>query len=167
MGLDLEIYKAKKGTWSIIDDKNNSYEWHIEGLDHDICYGRKTWSIYNFFKLRGKPIEVDPCMNQVFTIDKDAVLDFIKIVKPHIENLRKCIKEREIADQIEDPDYKLPRWVYRQEAKFFIDWEANSGNGDTYQLGRDWEIYAIVRWYDVLIHEDDFDDYDYIISAWY
>lgn len=122
MGLDLGIYIEKEVNGATVEE--------------EICYGRKTWAIANFFIKR--------CCNQeeyVFPITKNAWDEFISRVKPYAENENfvKMIKE---YDEFSDK----ASWEIENIFECFLD-EALE-NDEPYTLGSPWEATAVIDWYE-------------------
>lgn len=131
MGLDLVLYKKTKpiAEMSIEEEFNN-----------ELAYGRKTWAIADFFAQRCTALEGDYIYN-VLEEDWDAfmkALDMLNdigfrlIVEMYIDD---CFNDNEILEDI--------------VGKELEDWLDKALNNDCYcQLGLDWELAAVLRWFD-------------------
>lgn len=131
MGLDLVLYKKTKPMVEM------SIE---EELDSELAYGRKTWVIADFFMRRCAVLEED-YVYSVTEKDWDAFTEalvklndvsFRLLVEMYVDN---CFKGFEALDEIIGE--KLEDWLDK----------ALDNNG-YYQLGLDWELAAVLRWFD-------------------
>ena len=131
MGLDLALYKRNK---SIAE---TSIE---EELDSELAYGRKTWVIADFFAQRCTVLEND-YVYSVTEKDWNAFMEalgklndsyFRHVAEMYIDN---CFEDNEVLEDIVGKE--LEEWLDRA-----LD---NSG---CYQLGFDWELAAVLHWFD-------------------
>lgn len=122
MGLDLGVYISA-------DDKG------IE-IEKELCYGRKTWAIANFFIKRCGNAE-----EYAFPITKKAWDEFISNVKPYANN-EHFVKMIEDYDEFSDN----ASWEIENIFGFFLDDVLE--NNKTYTLGPAWEARAVMDWYD-------------------
>lgn len=137
MGLDL--YLMTKAEYNRAKDERR-------GWDH-YCYGRKTWTIYDFFAKRA----VGGNDDWEIELDYYAIKDFVDLVKPYYENLKKIIDLLEVAEYA-DGDYKLTQDADLLKARFLRDW-CNAGGNDDFTLGQAHELKAIIKWYEILKDE--------------
>ena len=131
MGLDLVLYKKTKpiAELSIEEEFNN-----------ELAYGRKTWAIADFFAQRCTALEGDYIYN-VLEEDWDAfmkALDMLNdigfrlIVEMYIDD---CFNDNEALEDIVERELE--------------DWLNKALDNDCYyQLGLDWELAAVLRWFD-------------------
>ena len=131
MGLDLVLYKKTKpiAELSIEEEFNN-----------ELAYGRKTWAIADFFAQRCTALEGD-YIYDVLKEDWDAfmkALDMLNdigfrlIVEMYIDD---CFNDNEVLEDI--------------VGKELEDWLDKALDNDCYyQLGLDWELAAVLRWFD-------------------
>ena len=131
MGLDLVLYKKAKPIAEM------SIE---EELDNELAYGRKTWVIADFFAQRCTVLEND-YVYSVTEKDWDAFMGaldklndsyFRHVAEMYIDN---CFEDNEVLEDTVGEE--LEDWLDRA-----LD---NSG---CYQLGFDWELAAVLRWFD-------------------
>ena len=131
MGLDLTLY-------SMNFEYNNDIWRNEEKYEklQELCYGRKTWAIAEFFMRRCK--EIDEC---VYEVDEIAWIDFFESVRPVVEN-----KElMDILDRWSKNEDDITEEEYSAFEKALDDALVND---DIYSLGVDWEGRAVVRWYE-------------------
>lgn len=134
MGLDLYLIEDNKIKW-----ENNWPEWNWRD---ELCYGRKTWSLFNWFiDHSDKVFERDV----IYHIPPFAVKKFVRLIEPYAEKIESFIQE---YDSILEPR----DWYDRLDSGEFssiiglIDNMDDSGP----QLGYEWEARAILRWYNTL-----------------
>lgn len=141
MGLDLILYKRTKPTIEM------SLE---EELDNELAYGRKTWTIADFFTSRCKA--VDPDNNYEFIVTKQDWDEFIDsldklndpVFRERVENFIDLSTNWNM-DKVDDETFKsFTKDEYDLEA-----WLDSALNNDSpYQLGLDWELVAVLDWFD-------------------
>ena len=131
MGLDLVLYKKNKPMAEM------SIE---EELDNELAYGRKTWVIADFFAQRCAVLEED-YVYSVTEKDWGAFMEalvklndpsFRLLVEMYVDN---CFRGFEALDEIVEE--KLEDWL-----------DKALDNDGPYQLGLDWELAAVLRWFD-------------------
>lgn len=131
MGLDLVLYKKAKPIAEM------SIE---EELDNELAYGRKTWAIADFFTQRCTALEGDYIYN-VTEKDWDAFMEaldklndsyFRHVAEMYIDN---CFEDNEVLEDT--------------VGKELEDWLDKALDNDCYyQLGLDWELAAVLQWFD-------------------
>lgn len=124
MGLDLLMYKR------------SSYDKYIESdnfmdLEPEMMYGRKTWSLYEFFKNSIGSIDLG---DEAYAIDKSAFEEFEEILAPYADFLASTLDD----EFDEDANYKKIHKIY------------NKISGVPASLGEDWDVRAFARWYAAL-----------------
>jgi len=131
MGLDLILYRKHK------DLKDMSLE---EELDSQLAYGRKTWAIANFFTRRCKMLE-DDWLFEVTKADWDDFIEALSDLRDpdFMKKISTFVKYRE--DALDEDEYnnlydELEEWLNRA-----------LGNDCGYQLGLDWELMAVINWF--------------------
>lgn len=141
MGLDLILYKKNKN--QNIEDMSMEEE-----LDSNLAYGRKTWAIADFFRRRCNT--VDRYEYLVAKKDWDA---FIK----NLERLNDISFREKVNNYIdaaynyyydegdEDEAEKIIMSSY-SELENWLDTALE--NDDGYTLGLDWELCAVLEWFD-------------------
>lgn len=137
MGLDLYLYT--KATY-------NRHKAHYVP-DEELAYGRKTWSIYNFFRDKACGGNDD----WEIELDGNAIQDFLDIVKPYYNVLLSLSKY--YAYKKYDYDTKscnLSPELQDAEQRFLVKWK-DAGGDNNFTLGWDWELRAIIRWYEALV----------------
>lgn len=125
MGLDLTLYTKTKDT--SFDD----HDHHIE-----LAYGRKTWAISDFFTGHCGCEEIDDGF--IYRVTKEDWDKFINTVKPFLI-YPGFVSLIENYDDKED-EYGMIENVFH----YFLD---ETIGGYMYQLGAEWEAYAVVQWY--------------------
>ena len=131
MGLDLVLYKRNK---SMVETSIG------EELDNELAYGRKTWAIADFFARRCTVLE-DDYIYSVTEKDWDAFMEaLVKLNDPSFRLLVEmyadnCFRSFDALDDIVGE--KLEDWL-----------DKALGNDGPYQLGFEWELSAILRWFD-------------------
>lgn len=134
MGLDLYLFSKKK-------DQSIEAAYYT---GEELAYGRKTWSLYYFFKEDSEEVE-----DFVFKIPEYRWDHFIDVTRAlwemyggldHINYLlRWAYNNYEDSDDMTDEDLK--NW--RELSCLYDDWTDISP-----QLGEDWELHAVIRWYE-------------------
>lgn len=141
MGLDLILYKRTKPAIEM------SLE---EELDNELAYGRKTWAIANFFSSRCEA--VDPNYDYEFIVTKQDWDEFIdslnKLNDPafreKVENFITLSTNWNIDEVDSETFQSFAKDEYDLEA-----WLDGALNNDSYyQLGLDWELAAVLSWFD-------------------
>ena len=122
MGLDLVLYKRNK---RIVE---TSIE---EELDNELAYGRKTWVIADFFAQRCTALEGD-YVYSVKALDKLNDTSFRLLVEVYVDS---HFRDFGVLDEIVGE--KLEDWL-----------DKALDNDGPYQLGLDWELAAVLRWFD-------------------
>lgn len=131
MGLDLVLYKKNKPMveMSIEEEFNN-----------ELAYGRKTWAIADFFAQRCTVLEND-YVYSVTEKDWNAFMEalgklndinFRLLVEVYVDNR---FRDFGVLDEIVGE--KLEDWL-----------DKALDNDGLYQLGLDWELAAVLRWFD-------------------
>ena len=128
MGLDLILYRKNKKL------KDMSLE---EELDSELAYGRKTWAIAGFFTSRCKMLE-DDWLFEVTKADWDAFMEAIdKLNDPNFrEKVELFVFLKDNSEHMETYE-ELEEWL-----------DGALGNDSVYQLGLEWELAALLRWFD-------------------
>lgn len=131
MGLDLILYKYTKDNMALEEE-----------LDAELAYGRKTWSIADFFRERCKCLDWD-WYYQVTKADWDEFIDSLE--KLNDPAFRQKVEDFiELYDTTEVWNDKLEKLYNELE-----EWYSGAVNNDTgYQLGFDWELRAVLDWFD-------------------
>ena len=120
MGLDL-ILKSRNKEYYGNDD------WH------ELAYGRKTWTIADFFRDRNEAIDGDWC----YHVTRESWDEFIGIIATYATN----------------PDFLAALKRYNEGKEENGDFDILSAPGERlsgdgwFQLGPEWEAAAIMRWY--------------------
>lgn len=129
MGLDLMLYRVPK---EIKGTPNFSY-WNADNDDEELAYGRKTWGIYSFFRIRCK--EVD---NEVYLVTAEDWQDFMDYFEdwdmPRI---------MQIIDNVWRLGSKYD-WS-AADADYIVEFVDGMGEG---QLGYEWDAQAMLNWRD-------------------
>jgi len=144
MGLDLILYKKNKN--QNIEDMSMEEE-----LDSELAYGRKTWAIADFFRRRCKAVDsggweyvvtkkdwdafiknLDDLNNPSF---RDKVDNYINAVHNYECNELKLTLEK--VEDIMSSYNELESWL-----------DTALENDNSYTLGLDWELHAVLRWFD-------------------
>lgn len=116
MGLDLYLLQ---GT---VEEINN-------GMNIELCYGRKTWVLADFFIERSEPIK-----EWLYRVPLSAWEEFMEILHS--------------TKEFEDTEFKilLNRYAFTDtelyQVRNFVKLFGNEGC----QLGDDWEARTIIRW---------------------
>ena len=133
MGLDLILYKHIK----------DNMTWEEEQAA-ELAYGRKTWSIAEFFQRRCESLEGD-WYYKVRETDWNEFIDSLdKLNKPEFrKSVEKYIKRYENIDEDElDEDL----WKEYDAIEEWYDGAVDNDSG--YTLGFDWELRAVLNWFD-------------------
>ena len=121
MGLDLYLFKVESGG----DPREG-------GIVDELCYGRKTWALANYFALRATPVD-----EYYFKISKNLWNEFIDLIHPYA-SCRPFYKMVTGPDLITDDEYAA--------IERFLDNTLH--HDDPYQLGVIWEARVVMDWYD-------------------
>ncbi len=135
MGLDLILYKHTKDNMALEEE-----------LDTELAYGRKTWSIAEFFRSRCKCLDWD-WYYEVTKADWDEFIDSLeKLNDPEFrERVEKFINRYENIETDEDEADE----EFWKEYNTIEEWYSGAVNNDVgYTLGFDWELRAVLRWFD-------------------
>lgn len=131
MGLDLILYKHTK------DDMT----WEEEQIA-ELAYGRKTWSIAEFFRRRCQALEGD-WYYEVTKADWDEFIDSLE--KLNDPAFRQKVEDFiELYDTTEVWNEKLDK-LYNELEKWY---DGAVDNDSGYTLGFDWELRAVLNWFD-------------------
>lgn len=131
MGLDLILYKYTKDNMALEEE-----------LDAELAYGRKTWSIADFFRKRCQCLDWD-WYYKVTKADWDEFIDSLE--KLNDPAFRQKVEDFiELYDTTEVWNDKLEKLSNELE-----EWYSGAVNNDAgYQLGFDWELSAVLNWFD-------------------
>lgn len=121
MGLDLMMFRQSAyNAYKKTDD--------YKELNPEILYGRKTWSLYYFFKNRKDTVALE---EEIYAIPRAAFEDFEKLMRPYGDFLHAILYTPEdddldvdLIDEIYDKVFDIPA-----------------------SLGEDWDVRAFARWY--------------------
>lgn len=131
MGLDLVLYKHTK------DDMT----WEEEQAA-ELAYGRKTWSIADFFRRRCQALE-GRWYYKVTKADWDEFIDSLgKLNDPTFRYKVEDFISK--SDTIKEWDDVFDR-LYNELEEWYNE---AVNNDDGYQLGFDWELMAVLNWFD-------------------
>ena len=131
MGLDLILYKHTK------DDMT----WEEEQAA-ELAYGRKTWSIADFFRRRCQALEGD-WYYKVTKADWNEFIDSLEKLNDPV--FRQKVEDFiDLYDTTEIWNEKLDKLYYELEEWY----DGAVNNDDSYQLGFDWELRAVLNWFD-------------------
>lgn len=133
MGLDLILYKHIK----------DNMTWEEEQAA-ELAYGRKTWSIAEFFQRRCESLEGD-WYYKVRETDWNEFIDSLgKLNEPEFrKRVEKCINRYENIDEDElDEEF----WKEYDTIEEWYDGAVDNDSG--YTLGFDWELRAVLNWFD-------------------
>lgn len=122
MGLDLTLYKNGK----------------------EICYGRKTWTLFDFFKTAEEISEFE------YKVPLSRIKEFVNLLK----NDEKFLESICGRDDLTDEEYEKCEKICDKVA-----------SGEDCQLGADWEASAYYCWYETLKGEEE--EAEYILDASY
>lgn len=120
MGLDLSLYKNGK----------------------EICYGRKTWTLFEFFKTTNEISEYE------YKVPLSRIKEFVNLLKDD-EDFLESICGR---DDLSEEEYDKCETMCNKIAF-----------GEGCQLGADWEASTYYRWYEALKGEEE--EAEYILDA--
>lgn len=141
MGLDLILYKRTKPAVEM------SLE---EELDSELAYGRKTWAIADFFTSRCEAVYPDSDFEFIVTKqDWDEFMDSLDklndpIFRERVENFVALSFDWDIGEVDDETAKNFAKDEYDLEA--WLDGALN--NDSPYQLGLDWELNAVLSWFD-------------------
>ena len=141
MGLDLILYKKNKN--QNIEDMSMEEE-----LDSELAYGRKTWAIADFFRRRCKTVN-----EQEYIVTKKDWDAFIKNLgrlndisfREKVDNYVDAVHNYYYDEGDEDEAVKIMTSSYN-ELEYWLDTALE--NDDGYTLGLDWELHAVLEWFD-------------------
>lgn len=142
MGLDLILYKKNKN--QNIEDISMEEE-----LDSELAYGRKTWAIADFFRRRCKAIDEYEYEYLVTKKDWDAFIKNLDDLnnpsfRDKIDNYINAIHDYECNElTLEKVEDIMSSY---NELEYWLDTALENDNG--YTLGLDWELSAVLRWFD-------------------
>lgn len=131
MGLDLILYKHTKDNMALEEE-----------LDAELAYGRKTWSIAEFFRRRCKCLDWD-WYYEVTKADWDEFIDSLE--KLNDPEFRERVEDFiELYDTTEVWNEKIDKLYNELE-----EWYGGAVNNDgCYTLGFDWELRTVLNWFD-------------------
>lgn len=121
MGLDLMMF-AK----SAYDEYKKTEDY--KDLTPEVLYGRKTWSLYYFFRNRSDTKVLD---EEIYEISREAFEEFEKKMLPYQEDLDVILNGF-------NPDTAVVEEIY----DVICDMPAS--------LGEDWDVRCFARWYEAL-----------------
>lgn len=131
MGLDLILYKHTKDDMVLEEE-----------LDAELAYGRKTWSIAEFFRRRCQALEGD-WYYKVTKADWDEFISSLKKLNDPV--FRQKVEDFiELYDTTEIWNEKLDK-LYNELEKWY---DGAVDNDSGYTLGFDWELRAVLNWFD-------------------
>lgn len=141
MGLDLILYKKNKN--QNIEDMSMEEE-----LDSELAYGRKTWAIADFFRRRCEIAD-----GWEYVVTKEDWNAFIK----NLEWLNDISFRKKVENYVDaahnyhydegDQDEAVKIMVSSSnELEYWLDTALE--NDDGYTLGLDWELRAVLEWFD-------------------
>ena len=140
MGLDLILCKKIKNQ----DNYDMSIEEEFE-FESELAYGRKTWAIADFFRVRCEAIAGD----YLYKVKEEEWRDFIdsleRLYDPDFREKVELFCEYGIDWEL-DTDKEKHYWRVYNELESWLD--AALGNDVGYQLGLEWELSAVLRWFD-------------------
>lgn len=141
MGLDLILYKKNKN--QNIEDMSMEEE-----LDSELAYGRKTWAIADFFRRRCNTI--DRWEYVVTKKDWDAFIKNLDDLnnpsfRDKVDNYINAIHDYECNKLEMEKVEKIIMSSY-DELEHWLDTALENDNG--YTLGLDWELHAVLEWFD-------------------
>ena len=149
MGLDLGLVRVPK-------DKTPSEIWNLpyhEFEKYELAYGRKTWTIYYFFRNLVNPPR--DCEDYEISEENwdDFIVSFEALCAKHggIDAVRKLAEwstfyyyEEEEDEEEEELSEEEEESRWDQIRSIVEDWDDDV----LYQLGADWELRTLFRWYD-------------------
>lgn len=134
MGLDLILYKHIKD--------GMTFE---ELQSAELAYGRKTWTIAEFFQKRCDPIEGDWYFKMAEADWDEFMVSLEKLndsaFREKVENFITWLSSADI-----DIEWTPAQTEEYDEIEAWYDSSLNNSNG--YTLGFDWELEAALRWFD-------------------
>lgn len=131
MGLDLVLYKKTKPLAEM------SVE---EELDSELAYGRKTWAIADFFARRCTVLH-DDFLYDVTEEDWNAFMKALDMLNNS--------DFRHIVEMYVDGSFNDDEALEDKVGEELEDWLDKALDNDChYQLGLDWELAAVLRWFD-------------------
>lgn len=138
MGLDLVLYKKIKPIREMTFEEEQNAE---------LAYGRKTWSIADFFTRRCKMIE-DDWLYEVTKEDWDAFMKaFNRLEDPDFRQGVEAFIEFGRIAEFGDEGYE----EYEKAYKVLMDWFVEAADYSykcLFQLGFEWELRTLLSWYD-------------------
>lgn len=141
MGLDLILYKRTKPVMKM------SLE---EELDSELAYGRKTWAIADFFTSRCEAVYPDSDFE--FIVTKQDWNEFMDSLTKLNDSAFRGKVEKYISlsndfnlGEVDNETYQH----FLKDEEDLESWLDEALNNDSsYQLGLDWELAAVLRWFD-------------------
>ena len=124
MGLDLMMF-----TKSAYDEYKKTEDYKV--LTPEVLYGRKTWSLYYFFR---NCVDTKVLDEEIYEISREAFEDFEKNLHPY----------KDCLEAILDEDFD---W---DEEVAMVDEMYNSISDMPASLGEDWDVRCFARWYEAL-----------------
>lgn len=137
MGLDLILYKRVKPREEMSMD---------EKMANELAYGRKTWAIADFFTSRCE--EVEPDNDYEFIVTKQDWDEFMDSVSELNDPAFRKMVEQYIEFDDNADVYEVNDWAYLTYPKLEAWLDGALSNSGFYQLGLDWELEAVLRWFD-------------------
>ena len=131
MGLDLVLYKKNKPMVEM------SIE---EELDNELAYGRKTWVIADFFAQRCTALEGD----YVYSVTEKDWDAFMKALDKLNDTSFRLLVEVYVDSHFRD--FGVLDEIVGEKLEDWLDKALD--NDGPYQLGLDWELAAVLRWFD-------------------
>lgn len=124
MGLDLMMFR---------ESDYNTYKrtGDYKDLNPEILYGRKTWSLYYFFRNRKDTFALD---DEIYAISRKAFEDFEILMLPYADFLDLVLNADEDTELDEDLIEKIYDKVFDIPAS----------------LGEGWDVRCFARWYAAL-----------------
>ena len=135
MGLDLILYKRIKPMSEMTME---------EEMETELAYGRKTWAIARFFTQFCKPLDENDYEYLVTKSDWDYFIE--QLARLEDETFREKVED--FIDNCENESYFNEESFSElyQELEDWLDSALNTGVG--YMLGLEWELRALLEWYD-------------------
>ena len=135
MGLDLVLYTA----------------FDAEGREEkeELAYGRKTWAIADFLRFDEDAIEVDG--DWLYKIPKTTWDRFVNAIAPYMENHYFRVMVEDFYKYLWKEEDKEEEWDPSKECVYSLIESALDnmfGYDCSYQLGPDWEMAAVIRWWE-------------------
>lgn len=138
MGLDLILVKRLK-------NQGNHGVSIEEEFESELAYGRKTWAIADFFRERCEAIAGD----YYYKVREEEWDDFIdSLERLYDSDFREKVElfcSYDLDWEL-DTDKEKHYWYIYNELEGWLD--AALGNDVGYQLGLEWELSAVLRWFD-------------------